>query len=101
MPSIDFISVLFGLLGGIILMLILTQIGLYRGKQKAKAIVDEANQSAKNIIKQATLDGKTQAYDLKLQAEKEIKEQRNEVQNLENKLLRREDSLDFREETLK
>ncbi|MBQ1900852.1 MAG: ribonuclease Y, partial [Erysipelotrichaceae bacterium] len=39
-------------------------------------------------------------YDLKLQAEKEIKEKRSEVQDHENKLQRREDSLNFRDENL-
>ena len=46
------------------------------------------------------MDGKTQVYDLKLQAEKEIKEKRSEVIDHENKLQRREDSLNFRDENL-
>ncbi|MBQ3961989.1 MAG: ribonuclease Y, partial [Erysipelotrichaceae bacterium] len=63
-------------------------------------ILDEANNQAKNTVKQAVLDGKTQVYDLKLQAEKEIKEKRSEVLDHENKLQRREDSLNFRDENL-
>ncbi|MBQ2583842.1 MAG: ribonuclease Y, partial [Erysipelotrichaceae bacterium] len=67
---------------------------------EAQKILDEANNQAKNTVKQAVLDGKTQVYDLKLQAEKEIKEKRSEVLDHENKLQRREDSLNFRDENL-
>ena len=42
-------------------------------KAEAKKVLDEANNQAKNTVKQAVLDGKTQVYDLKLQAEKESK----------------------------
>lgn len=69
-------------------------------KKEAKKVLDDANTQAKNIVKQAVLDGKTQVYDLKLQAEKEIKERKSEVQDQENKLQRREDSLNFRDENL-
>lgn len=96
-------SVLFSILGlfiGIISMIFMSHIGLNKNKLKAKQIVDEAEKEAKNTLKQAALEGKTQVYDLKLQAEKEIKERRLEIQNLENKLLRREDSLNFRETSL-
>ena len=51
-------------------------------------------------IKQAVLDGKTQAHELRVEAEKEIKEKKQEAMNFENKLIRREDSLNFREEAL-
>ena len=69
-------------------------------KAEAKKVLDEANNQAKNTVKQAVLDGKTQVYDLKLQAEKEIKERKSELQDQETKLLRREDSLNFRDENL-
>jgi len=96
-------SILFGVLGfilGIIIMILISKAGLSRDKQKAQKILEEAEIEAKNTVSQAVLDGKTQAYDLKLQAEKEIKEKKNEAQNLENKLLRKEDSLNFKEKTL-
>ncbi len=96
-------SIIFGLLGlaiGICIMLLASRMGLNRDKQKAKLVLEEAENKAKNTIKQAVLDGKTQVYDLKLQAEKEIKERRNELQDFETKLMRREDSLNFRDETM-
>lgn len=89
-----------GLALGIAIMVLLSKFDLNRDKQKAKIILDDADAKAKNLVKQAVLDGKTQVYDLKLQAEKEIKDRKNELNDLENKLLRREDSLNYRDETI-
>ena len=78
MGNINFSSVLIGLvLGlvfGVLLHLFLNAAGISKAKLNAKSIVEEANNQAKNTVKQAVLDGKTQVYDLKLQAEKELKE---------------------------
>lgn len=96
-------SVLAGIVGialGVLGMWIATKLGLIRAQQKAKLIIDEANIKAENMVRQAVLDGKTQTYELKLAAEKEIKELRQSAQETELKLNRREDSLNFRDETL-
>ena len=85
---------------GIVIMVVINQAGLDRSKAQSKQILEEANLKAETITRQATLDGKQQLYELKLQAEKELKEQRAQAQNAENKLLRREDSLNFREQNL-
>lgn len=98
-----FTSIIFSLLGvviGIVIMFVASRVGLNRDKQKAKLILEEAENKAKNTVKQAVLDGKTQVYDLKLQAEKEIKDRRQELQDFETKLLRREDSLNYRDESM-
>lgn len=85
---------------GIIIMVMLSKFGLNRDQQKAKLILEEANIKSDSIVRQAILDAKTQTYDLKLAAEKEIKESRQALQEVELKLNRREDSLNFRSETL-
>lgn len=85
---------------GIIIMVMLSKFGLNRDQQKAKLILEEANIKSDSIVRQAILDAKTQIYDLKLAAEKEIKESRQTLQEVELKLNRREDSLNFRSETL-
>ncbi len=89
-----------GILIGIGIMYVLSKMGLNKNQQKADLIIKEANIEAENVKRQAVLDGKNSAYELKLQAEKEIKKQRQEVTDLENKLLRRDDSLNFREEKI-
>ena len=98
--NLNVLSIFIGLVVGAALVLLYYSATGKNAKKEAQKILDEANNQAKNTVKQAVLDGKTQVYDLKLQAEKEIKEKRNEVQNLENKLQRREDSLNFRDENL-
>jgi len=89
-----------GIVIGIIIMVVISKMGLNKNQQKAELIIKEANIEAENVKRQAVLDGKNAAYELKLQAEKEIKKHRQEVTDLENKLLRRDDNLNFREEKL-
>lgn len=97
----NFILYIFvGLLIGIAIMWFLSKMGLNKNQQKADLIIKEANIEAENVKRQAVLDGKNSAYELKLQAEKEIKKHRQEITDLENKLLRRDDNLNFREEKI-
>lgn len=103
MPDSIIFSILAGISGfalGLIVMVLVSKLGLNRNQQKASLLIDEANIKADNLVRQAVLEGKTQAYELKLAAEKENKERRQEIQDLENKMARREDNLHFREETL-
>ena len=98
--NFDVLSIFIGLVvGAVAVLLYYSAIGK-NAKKEAQKILEEANNQAKNTVKQAVLDGKTQVYDMKLQAEKEIKEKRSEVSDHENKLQRREDSLNFRDENL-
>ena len=97
---LDVLSIFIGLVVGAVAILLYYSAVGRNAKKEAQKILDEANNQAKNTVKQAVLDGKTQVYDLKLQAEKEIKEKRSEVLDHENKLQRREDSLNFRDENL-
>ena len=97
---LDVLSIFIGLVVGALAIFLYNSAIGKNAKKEAQKILDEANNQAKNTVKQAVLDGKTQVYDLKLQAEKEIKEKRSEVLDHENKLQRREDSLNFRDENL-
>lgn len=89
-----------GILVGILVMTAVSRAGLNKNQQKAEQILKEAEIEADAKIKQAVLDGKTQAHELRVEAEKEIKERKQESIQHENKLLRREDSLNFRDEAL-
>lgn len=102
MPNsmIIFLSVLTGLVVGIVIMVIISKAGLNKDQQKANLLLKEAEQKADSVVKQAVLDGRTQAHELKIAAEKDIKEKKQEITDTENKLLRREDNLNFRDETL-
>ena len=97
---IIFLSGLTGLALGIIVMIVISKAGLNKDQQKANLMLKEAESKADSMVKQAVLDGRTQAHELKIATEKEIKERKQEVTDMENKLLRREDNLNFRDETL-
>ena len=98
--KIDVLSIFIGLVAGALLVLLAYSLMGKNAKKEAQKVLDEANNQAKNTVKQAVLEGKTQVYDLKLQAEKEIKEKKSEILEQESKLQRREDSLNFRDENL-
>jgi ribonucrease Y len=95
------IASLSGIALGAIIMIAASKFGLIRSQQKSKLVLEEATVKAETIVRQAVLDGKTQAYEHKLAAEKEIKDLRQSLQESEMKLNRREDSINFRDETLK
>ena len=98
--ELNVLSIFIGLVVGALAVLLYNSATGNNAKKEAQKILEEANNQAKNTVKQAVLDGKTQVYDLKLQAEKEIKDKKSEIQSQENKLQRREDSLNFRDENL-
>ncbi len=89
-----------GIVVGVLIMYGYSRAGLNKNQQKAEQILKEAEIEADAKIKQAVLDGKTQAHELRVEAEKEIKERKQESMQYENKLLRREDNLNFRDEAL-
>ena len=57
------------------LYFLLTKLGISKAHGDATKIVEEANSKADNIVKEAILDAKTQAYEYKLEAEKEIQKE--------------------------
>ena len=94
------LSGIVGLLIGTALMIARSKAGLDKNQQKAEQILKEAQIESESKIKQAVLDGKTQVHDLRVEAEKEIKERKQEAMEFEHKLLRREDNLNFRDEAI-
>ena len=72
------------------------------GKANAKAskLLEDAENEAKTIKKEALLEAKEEAYKLKAQSDKEIQERRIEIQRQENRLIQKEESLDRKEEVI-
>ena len=89
-----------GVIIGVGIMWAMGKSGLDRNTTRSRLIIDEANSKAETIVRQADLDGQQKVYEMKMKAEKELKDQRSKVQSIENRLLRREDSLNFREQNL-
>lgn len=84
----------------ILAMIIINKRGLNRSLEQSHSLINEAEEKAEMISRQAQLEAKTQAYEIKLNAEKEAKTLRKEVQDYEIKLDRREDTLNLRDNNL-
>ena len=66
--------------------------------KKIDKMLDEANRNADKIKRDAVMEAKEKAYQLKLEVEKDIKEKKSELKDNETRLLQRESSLDKRDE---
>lgn len=64
---------------------------------KAAKIIRDAEIKAEHLVKNSQLDAKQAAYEMKIEADKEIKERKAEVVASENKLLIREQGIDRRD----
>lgn len=69
-------------------------------EEAAKRIVDNANQEATARKKEMILEAKDEVHRLRTEADKDIRERRNEVQRLERRLVQKEESLDRKMESL-
>lgn len=94
---LTFLSYVLAIAVGMIVMKLIHSLNISKANVSAAKIIEDANSKADNLIKEAILDGKNQAYELKLEAEKEIKAKKKEVNDFENKLLQREQSIDRRD----
>ena len=72
-------------------------LGIKEAQKKSKKIVKEAENKGEQISRNAQVEGKTLVYEMKVEAEKEIKEKKKEVTELENKLIQREQNIDRRD----
>lgn len=91
------IAVIIGIALGLFLSTLVPVLKAKNASRKADKILKDAEIKSEHIIKNAQLDAKTTTYEMKLQAEKEIKERKQEAVNAENKLALREQSIDRRD----
>ena len=91
------IGLVLGVICGILFMRVKPIFGLKEAQKKVQKAVKEAETKAEQIVRSAQLDAKTLTYEMKAEADKEIKEKKAEVQNLENKILQREQGIDKRD----
>lgn len=98
--GIPLIAGVVGLLIGAAIVILIPFFKKQRANSKASKIIREAEIKAEHIQKNAQLDGKQAAFEYKQEAEKEIKERKQEVISQENKLLQREQSIDRRDTAL-
>ena len=99
-PLIAVVLCVLSVIVGAALMRTYIALNVSKANVNAAKIIDDAETKADNLVKEAILDAKTQAYELRLEAEKEIKIRKQESTDFENKLLQREQSIDRRDITL-
>jgi ribonuclease Y len=69
-------------------------------EQRAKNVIELATEHAQSIKKEASIEAKDIIFKAKLESEKEIKEQKNELNQLDRRLHKRADILDRRNESI-
>ncbi len=70
------------------------------GAAKADEILQNARKEAENILKESALQAKDYQLQVKLDFERETRERKNEIGQLEKRLLQKEDQLDRKTEAL-
>ena len=85
---------------GVAIVLLIPFFKKYTASKKAQKIIRDAEIKAEHITKNAQLDGKQAIYEMKQEADKEIKERKAEIASNENKLLQREQNIDRRDAQL-
>jgi len=94
------IALFVGIGGGLALYAALPFFKAKKAMRRAEKIIREAEIKGEHIIKNSQLDAKQLAYEMKQEAEREIKERKAEAAAAENKLLQREQSIDRRDVAL-
>ena len=89
-----------GILVGALLVFLVPFFRKQRANNKAQKIIREAEIKAEHLTKNAQLDGKQAVLEMKQEADREIKERKQEVASMENKLSQREQTIDRRDAAL-
>ncbi|MFY9482313.1 MAG: ribonuclease Y [Tissierellaceae bacterium] len=101
MEVFDIKEVLFSILGALIGMIvgyfIRKNIGegkINNAEELAKKIIEDAKKNAESYKREAILEAKDEIHKLRTEAERENRERRNEVQRLERRVIKKEESVD-------
>ena len=89
-----------GVAAGIVLMRVRPMFGIKNMESKVNSIIKEAEAKANDIKHSAEVEAKAFTYEMKQNAEKEIKEMKVEIVEAENKLNIREDNINRRDNAL-
>ena len=95
---ISILLVFFGFFCGFGLTFLVNYLREGATSKKIDKMLDEASKNADKIKRDAVMEAKEKAYQLKLEVDKDIKEKKSELKDNETRLLQREGSLDKRDE---
>lgn len=94
------LSILLGIAGIIVGVLIMVVLNYLRGNNAQKAaenLLDKAKKDAEKSKRDSILEAKEEIHRLKMDADKEIKERKQEIKDAENRLSQREENIDKRD----
>ncbi|NRF34349.1 ribonuclease Y [Bacillus velezensis] len=100
-PMTVLISILLTLLGlvvGYYVRKTIAEAKIAGARGAAKQILEDAKRDAEALKKEALLEAKDEIHTLRIDAEQEVRERRNELQKQENRLLQKEENLDRKHE---
>lgn len=91
------LSVVIGLVIGAICMRLIPFMGYKNAQKKIEIAQKDAEIKASQIIKSAQIQGRADALELKVAADKELKEKKDQILELEKKIAQREQAIDVRD----
>jgi ribonuclease Y len=92
--------IIIGLFCGAVLMLVIYKLKLIKATKDAAALLEDAHKESERIKKDNILEAKEETIKLKGEAEKEIKEKKQELNEFNDRILNREKNMDKRDEIL-
>ena len=94
------VALLLGILGTFFVMQFVTNGKVKTAEKSSKQIIRDAEIKAERITKNAEIDAKQTAFEMKQTAQNEIRQMKQEIQLAQNKLDAREDAIDARDNAL-
>ncbi|MCA0174271.1 ribonuclease Y [Bacillus sp. RAR_GA_16] len=94
------VSAVVGAVVGFLVRKTIAEAKISSAEMEAQRIIKEGKNDAEALKKEAMLEAKDENHNLRVEAEREIRERRNELQKQENRLVQKEEVLDRKSETL-
>ena len=98
MVLISILLILLGLVVGYFVRKTIAEAKIAGARGAAEQILEDAKRDAEALKKEALLEAKDEIHKLRIDAEQEVRERRNELQKQENRLLQKEENLDRKHE---
>ena len=96
-PLFLVVGLLVGIVVGGICVRIIPFLGYKNALKKNDNILKDAEIKANQIVKSAQIEGRAAALELKVAADKEIKEKKDQILEIEKKIVQREQAIDVRD----
>ncbi|MGP1441857.1 MAG: ribonuclease Y [Anaerovoracaceae bacterium] len=93
-------ALIIGLFIGYLFRKVMSEKTLGSAEQRARNIILDAENNADTIKKEITIEAKEEAHRLRSDAEREVRDRRNEMNRLEKRLISKEESIDKKLENI-